>query len=359
MTKNKTVCIATFCEWGSYGSIMQAIGLKKTLNVLGFDSFIVRDKAAPPTTINFSLKLSSSLKQLFKNFINLFLFNYTKKRYYSCNQFIRDNLDCIYYNDYETLKKYPPAADYYITGSDQVWNPVSCNPAFFLDFVKKHPRLSYAASMGTTAIPAVKQTQFESFLNSIDAISVRESDIVEFLKKYTTHDIKVHIDPTFLISANQWREFMQPYPIQKPYILVFPLYWDSKLNKELKTLRRKSNIPVIALCTDVSKVWADQKIYDASPAQFLWLIDNAEAVISSSFHGIALALNLNKKISAVINPQAPSRIESLLNSLNVPKYNISSVFDFDISQYDNINVKIGTEKSQSIKYLKEILHVEK
>ena len=43
----KKACIATYCEWTSYGSVMQAIGLKKMLLRLGVESFVLRDFPAP------------------------------------------------------------------------------------------------------------------------------------------------------------------------------------------------------------------------------------------------------------------------------------------------------------------------
>ena len=43
----KTVCVSTYCEWSSYGSVLQAIGLKKCLETLGMESFVIRDNPAP------------------------------------------------------------------------------------------------------------------------------------------------------------------------------------------------------------------------------------------------------------------------------------------------------------------------
>ena len=359
MKKNKIICITTFCEWTSYGSIMQAIGLKKTLKSIGFDSFIARSKAALPSNIDFSFRITLNPKLLIKNILNLFLFKHTRKRYFSCNKFIRDNVDCIYYNEYEVLKRHVPEADFYLTGSDQVWNPALCSPTFFLDFVKDRERLSYAASMGLTEVPAAQDSQFGNYVKGMDVISVRETAMVNVLKKYTDKPINVHIDPTFLLDTNQWREYEEEYPVKKPYILVYALFWNKKFNRELKELKRKSGFDIIALCADISSVWANKKIYDASPGEFLWLIDNAEAVVSSSFHGVAFALNFNKKFAAVINPASPSRIADLLKKLHAPVQGIADVLDFDISKYKLINRQINVEREQSVSYLKEILHVEK
>ena len=104
-------------------------------------------------------------------------------------------------------------------------------------------------------------------------------------------------------------------------------------------------------------MYGNKKIYDADPGQFLWLIDNAEAVVTSSFHGVAFSLIFNKKLSAVVNPALPSRINDLLDLLNVEKKEITSVLDFNLENYNQINEQIEKERNRSITYLKEILEI--
>lgn len=350
----KKVCVSTFCEWSSYGSILQAIGLKKALGALGFDSFVIRDNPAPNAEKKFSFALSGNPKKLLINLLSVK--NQTKReaRYKRSVQFIRDNVDVKYYNDYETLCKNVPEADYYITGSDQVWHPLSCNPAFFLDFLTADKkRLSYAASMGVSHIPSEKKSSFSLLAAGIDEISVRESDAAHIIRECTGRNAEVHIDPTFLVSRDEWAALERKYLVNKPYILVYALYWDKALNSKLKKLHRKTGYDILALCNSgVTKVWANKKVFDADPGQFLYLIDNAQAVISSSFHGVALALNFNKKVVPVINPNAPARIRSLVELLGVSQLSIEEAMNFDIKEYGKINERIKEEKERSMNYLR-------
>lgn len=356
----KTVCVSTFCEWSSYGSVMQAIGLKKTLEALGLESFIVRDVPAPLAHRDFPFVFSKNPKVLLKNLIDL-PFRPAKKRLHENSvRFINEHVDIKYYNDYEALRTNVPRADHYLAGSDQIWHPALCKPAFFLDFLPpERKRLSYAASMGVTEIPAEKKETFRNLVQRFTTLSAREREVVDVLESLVERDVNQHIDPTFLLDSDRWRMLMGEYPIQKPYILVYALYWDRKLNKKLKALRRQTGYDIVALCqSGYSSAWANKKIYDADPGQFLYLIDHAQAVVSSSFHGVALALNLNKKVAAVINPSAPSRLSTLLETLQVPQCDISHVMDFDLSAYDGINERIVRERNRSITYLKEILNDE-
>ena len=353
----KKVCLSTYCEWSSYGSIMQAIGLKKTLQDLGCESFIVRDVPAPLAQRDFPLAFSNNPKTVLKNMIDFLGRKHKRALYEKTVCFINENVDIQYFNDYEALKKHIPKADYYIAGSDQIWHPSLCKPSFFLDFLgEDKKRLSYAASMGATQVPSEKEEVFQSLVSKFDTISVREEEMIPALKKYIEKPVRVHIDPTFLVSAQEWRKLETEYYIKKPYILVYAIYWNSALNKELKQLHKETGYEIIGLCpAGISKLWANKKIQDADPGQFLYLIDHAEAVVSSSFHGVAFSLIFNKKLAPIINPAAPSRINTLLEALAVKRETIADIMKFDLTKYGEINERILNQKDRSISFLKEIL----
>lgn len=353
----KTICVSTYCEWSSYGSVCQALGLKQALLELGFDSFIIRDIPAPSNSKDFSFQFSKSPRILARNIINSFYKKQNETRYKNSVNFIKENVDIIYYNDYDVLKKNSPKADYYIAGSDQIWHPALCRQSFFLDFLNYgQKRISYAASMGVTDISENNRDRFAELVDKFDSISVREEQMIPVIKKCTEKTIHRHIDPTFLVGSEYWRSLSREYPLNKPYILVYAINWDRKFNKELQKLHKRTKLDIVALCPGgISSVWANKKIYDADPAQFLWLIDNAEAVVASSFHGVALSLNLNKKLCAIVSSESPSRVSTLLSVLGVKIPKISDVMKFDLSDYISINKKIADEKNVALEYLKGVL----
>ena len=352
----KKICVSTYCDWNNYGSMMQTIGLKTMLTELGYKSIVVQDKPAPASKLQFSLHICKNPMATIKN-----IYSYTKRKkiaakYENTLNFMRDNIDISYYNDYDVLKNNPPYADFYIAGSDQIWRPQSCHPVFFLDFVPEgKKRISYAASMGNTNIPENKIQVFKDFVNKFDHISVREKDNAECIKEIVGKEAQIHIDPAYLNDVEQWRKYEKPYDIKGPYILLYALYWDKKLNKELKRLHKKTGLPIVAICNGLSRAWANKKLFDVDPGQFLWLIDHAEAVISSSFHGVSLSIIFNKKLAAVINPALPSRITNILKNLEVENSTIEKVFDADTSFYENTNKLILNQKQKSIDYLKKVL----
>jgi hypothetical protein len=243
----------------------------------------------------------------------------------------------------------------YLAGSDQIWNPDRCTPLFFLDFVSNSPRVSYAASMGQTQIPPDKEEQIANMIRSFDRISVREQECVNALQKFTDQEISVHVDPTFLIDSDKWRELEKPRKIKGPYILLYMLYWDDSFKKQIIALKKRTGLPVYAVCPDMSRVYADRHLYDVGVEEFLWLVDHAEYVVTSSFHGVAFSILFQKKFAPMINPRMPSRIENVLNVLGVPKVGMEELDSTDHIDYEAVAANIEKEKQRSIAYLKEAI----
>lgn len=339
---------------GSFGSIFQSIGLCHVLEAMKYSSNIAQIASLPqkyyPNTIK-KITLNNIRILMQKSIV------YTKlqKKYSNTCTFIKSNLNLSYYKNLNDLRNRTVDGEIFLAGSDQIWHPVKMAPEFFLDYVDdSKKKISYAASMGTTVIPENNIEKFTKYINSFDKISVREKQCAEVISELTDKPVQVHIDPSFFMNAEQWREYQKEYPINKPYILVYPLYWDSKYNMELKELHKKTGFDIVVIADYRRNVYANKWVYDADPGQFLWLIDHAEAVVSSSFHGVALSINFNKKVVSVINPSAPSRIDNLLEVLGYPKLDIESVEKTTID-YKLINERIENERCRGINYLKEAL----
>lgn len=349
-----TIIVSTYCRVNSYGSILQALGLKNALWDIGYSSKVVQLMPDPPEKYKISCKRFTP-KNLAALFSKCLLYSKLNRKHVQTLQFIRETIDTTYYSDYSSMKDALKLERYFIAGSDQIWHPQKMAPEFFLDFATKDAKkISYAASMGILEIPEKNRVEYQRLLNNFDVISVREEDCVPILSELTDKTVNIHIDPTFLCDKMQWRSYQRDYSIEGPYILVYPLYWDSSINQKLEELHKKSGKDIVVISDYKRNIYANKWIYDADPGQFLWLIDHADAVISSSFHGVALALNYNKPIAPVINPAAPSRIMCLLKTVSYPMVDIP-VVEETLVDYDVISQKIQAEKERAMDFLKGVL----
>ncbi len=349
----KRIKIVTYCTWTSIGSILQSFALKKALSEIGYESVILLDRKDNA----FGKIKIHSLKSLIKRVFEIINNKSKKLSYKKRMDFINKNIDIVNFDNYEALKNeiYFESSDVYLAGSDQIWNPIQCNPLFFLEFVKNNRCISYAASMGKTRIPDGKLNIIKDYLEKFEYISVRENMCAKALSDLTDKDIEVNIDPTFLLSAEEWRKYEKEYKVEQPYILLYMLYWDDGCKNKIKSLKKKTGLPVYAISNGLSAVYADKVLYDIGIEEFLWLIDNAQYVVTSSFHGAAFSTIFNKKFATLINPESPSRIANLLETLSVPVVEIDYLSDTSNYDYETINARIALEKNKSILYLKKAI----
>ena len=345
--------VVTHCVWNSYGSMLQTLGLKKALLKLGCKSSLLYEMRQP----EFKLKLPRTIKQAVYFPKNLF----NKKRFLAQREkglsFISDNIDIIYFDDYGELCKNNPEADLYIAGSDQIWIPNLERPMFFLDFVdgSKKRKASYAASIGVKSIPDDKTEKFKERLKDFSFISVREQQAKKCISPLTDKEVGVHVDPTFLMTAEEWRSYETPYPVKQPYILLYSIYWNKANNEKLRELSRQTGLPVYAVKPAPSRSYCTKALYDVGPQEFLWLIDNAEYVVTSSFHGAAFSAIFNKRVSLVINPATPSRLEELSNRFGVPITEIDKLSSAPETNYNTVNKRIEAGRTEAFEYLKTVI----
>lgn len=354
---DKSIGITTFCNWTSYGSMLQAYALKKTLEKIGCKSYILIDRIVQTPETKCRIKITKNVKAILNSFLAHRLESKITIQYKKSNKFIRDNIDIIYYNNYADLELNYWKADYYLAGSDQVFNPHNLGPGLFLDYVPdKQKLLTYACSMGSTKVDPQNADKFSRLVSNFTRISVREEDNIEVLTKYNPNaEYCVHIDPTFLLDAEEWRKKEKKYNVHGKYILLYPLFWDKKLNGELKKLKKKFGIKIIGVFSGVNKVFCDEALYDVGVDEFLWLVDHAEAVITSSFHGAAFATVFEKKLCIVTNPDMPSRLDNLKKKLGLKDCNISNVLS-ENADYTFAKSVIREEQVRSIQYLEEVIN---
>lgn len=360
MKEEKLIAVSTFCSWTSYGSMLQAYAMKRTLETIGYKSYILIDRSVATPEMKCRIPRTFNIKALAQGFLNHQLLHDVSRQYQKSNDFLRNNIDIIYYNGYQEMALNYLKADYYLVGSDQVFNPDNLSPGLFFECVEDKSKLvTYACSMGTTNVRPEREALLTQRINSFKNISLREEDNVSVLKKYNPlAHYSVHVDPTLLLSASQWREKEKEYPVDGKYILLYPLYWDQSLNEKINKLKKKTGLKIVGVFSSgFNRIYCDEKHYDVGVDEFLWLVDHAEAVITSSFHGAVFSIILGKKVCIVKNPNMPSRLQALEKRFGITNCDIADVMSQTVNAH-NVWQIIGEEQKNSLAYLREVLHVE-
>ena len=192
----------------------------------------------------------------------------------------------------------------FITGSDQVFAsyllPLS---SYYGEFTTPDKKvLSYAASSDVKQMPGRYEQVFIQKLSRLNAISVREKTLKDYIERITDKKATVVLDPTFLLSPQQWLKIANPTPVpQKPYIFCYFLGGKTTWQRQkAQAYTDKYGYQVVHLpyimrsIRPADRFLRSQGRYDVGPREFIALINGAQCVFTDSFHGLAFSINFGK-----------------------------------------------------------------
>lgn len=368
------VGIITIHRINNYGSIFQAYALQRVCEDMGYKTEII--DYCFPNIQHANNKYITKYDLLPKEPLVLkLLFCYALwKQHWKISRFVNNyqNLSDNRYNSPEDLISNPPRYDVYITGSDQLWNPRHCNgdPAFLLHFApEKALKISYAASFGVKDIPQSLHFLYKKLLDRYSFISVREASGVELVRNIVGKNAIEVLDPTLLLSFNEWNKIASPNrQFKKKYILCYFLNYSYSafpyVDKLAEYMQKQTGYEIIRVARPPQKLWISHTHYrvGASPEEFLALVRDAEMILTTSFHGTAFAVNYGKPVFTIVQDRfaSDSRQVSLMHNLGLDNQvlSINDVmpdkirFSYDIQL---VQKRLESLRQRSVDYLKTAL----
>lgn len=371
----KKVGIITLHRVRNYGSVLQTYALCETLKKYGVEPIVIdyipkrfrlrtdlfyvrKDRYTDRNGRENKLKkhilsVASIFPRYyyytrFSQFVNKYI-KLSEKQYFSYNDLKMD-----------TNLNY----DIYMNGSDQVWNMAwenGVDPTFFLDFTpfgKK--RYAYAASFSK---PQLSQDEFYAImplLQKYQYISVREKSGIDILKAMGIKNAEFVLDPTFLLTKQQWSNIASKRLIKEPYVLIYQLNADLNLVPLAKNIAMKRKLKVVDFSRSLkAKDGVDYVLGFKTPQDFLSAAMYADYIVTDSFHGTAFSINFNKEFLS-IRYSYPERVKSLLELVELNDRFVDKDCDnepngLQLINYTEINSKIEVMRKVSFDFLEKIV----
>lgn len=335
----------------NYGGMLQAYALKTKLEDLGENV----------NHINYKMTKKKNIKDEIKKVV-----------YYSRNKKFRKfrikYLNLI--NEDNDFKKFNEENfDAYIVGSDQVWNqriPWEQRKHFFLDFVDKKRKIAYAASIGSDIIEENEREKISCLLDRLDSISIREETGVKMYQKLTMKKIANVLDPTLLLSRNEWDKIASTRIKEEDYVFSYTLGANKNILNKMDELSYKLGNGIVEISYKKNFKNERKSINNAGPCEFITLIKNANYVLTNSFHGMVFSIIYGKPFLVFTRGNMNSRIYDLLQILDLKdriidlekndEMEIEKKLDKKID-YDNVYKILNNEQRKSLDFLKESLEI--
>lgn len=313
---NMRVGIITINDNDNYGNRLQNYAVQEILKTRNIDSVTLKNVMDLNFKRNFGYRfIKYCMKKVLKREKNEFPGR--KEKFEDFNRNIKFSKN--YITAYSKINK---KFDYFITGSDQVWNPYffRLSDVDFLCFAEPNKRIAFSASFGLSELSEEKKRLPRKYLNNFKAISVRENAGKNIIEEITERkEIEVLLDPTMMLKSEEWEKIMkEPDEIpQKKYILN---YFLGKLSKEkmneIKRIADENDCEIINILDK------NDKYYITGPSEFIYLEKNAFLICTDSFHSSVFAILFNRPFIVFDRVEdgenkMNSRIDTLLDKLNL------------------------------------------
>lgn len=350
--------ILTFHRAINYGAVLQCWALKRVCEKMGYIA----------ETIDYNPFGHYSYKGLLKHrpdkaisYVRNFIF---------MNKFVSNYLNTtIHTESHNYITENPPLDNIYIVGSDTVWNKDIVGNllnSYMLDFAPNDVmRISYAASMGGVEFDKNSYKIASNELCKFAAISVREPFFVDELKQISgLENVTDVCDPSLLLTADDYISLEKKKCCPKHYIAVFNLSGDEFATEIALMVKQKLNLKIVNLNGSYSK-YADVNYLGLRPQEWLYLIHNADFVVTNSFHGTAFSI-IYERPFLCCEAKKGGRAKTNFRSINLltqtglaDRYLQNNDIEQKLSlTYSNdIMVKINDYRNRSYDWLKKSLEI--
>lgn len=363
----------------NYGGMLQGYALYSAIKSLGYSvdiiSYDVRknSNSVYPSIIQQTKQygLGAAIPKVAEKVIakgKFIIKDVLEKRTELFDKFEADiDADTDLYND-DSINKLKREYRVFVSGSDQIWNPNAVRNLYLQTFVSEpYRKVSYAASIGRDSFSDYEANVMIPAISRFGTIGVREKTAKELLNKYISQSVTTVLDPTFLLSIEEWERISEKRLVDEKYALVYFFSDSLEVRKKAQEFCKERGLKLVVIPYAKQEYnLSDSKgpgmrMNDVGPREFVSLVKNAEFVFTDSFHGAVFSLihqvpfavfERNKSGHVSMN----SRLYDLLE-LFQEKERLINVNDFDrvvtLSSINTEKIKkiISSQREFSVKFL--------
>lgn len=345
----KKVGIMSMQRIANYGSFLQAYALMQLIEELGYKVEFVDYHVGTPVVAEETESKNKYIRKLKKGIAT---FKYKAPLLHKISfirykhSFAKNYMPFLGISD---EMNYNPILDCLVIGSDEVFNCIqkNSNVGYSTELFGKDNRadrlITYAASFGNTTIEKLKKykknEEIASLLKQFNAISVRDKNSGKIVEQLTKNEPVYNLDPVLIYDYIKCCDKIPKIESSEKYLILYA-YSGRILEKEaiwINEYAKRKKLKVYAI-GGIQK-GADRFI-SCSPFEVLAYFENAEEVITDTFHGSIFSVITHRPFTTLVRKSIgdsygnEEKISDLLNRLGLSKRMTT-----EIEEIEKINEK--------------------
>ena len=268
---------------------------------------------------------------------------------------------------------YNPQLDCLVIGSDEVFNCIQMNTnvGYSLELFGKDNRakrlITYAASFGNTTLEKLEQygklEEVGKYLKKFDALSVRDKNSGRIVESLVGECATYHLDPVLIYDYIHRCAEIPKIDRTEKYMILYA--YSGRISDEeadwISAYAKKKKLKIYAIggiqkCAD--------RFIDCSPFEVLAYFQNAEEVITDTFHGSIFSIITHRTFTTLVRKSVGSsygneeKLTDLLDRLGLAKCMTTTIWDVEkinscSIEYEKIDEILEQQRKIVKSYLKE------
>ena len=355
------------CNFTNYGTVLQAWALQQALKkcedvepvLVDYcpNTMADKDPLAPmknmwDTDSESRRQCELSLPAIRENFQKIYDF------YHNRMEITEMGYDA---NNFDEIEK--EGINKFIIGSDSIFDidEFGLDEVYFANTpLMKNHSITYAPSFQDSIDRYETQDlqKLNKYLMNFNAFSIRENQLVQYVKDNVRPDVAQVVDPTLLLEPEEYEQIIAERLVKENYLLYYSRRYNPLLESFVEKVATEKGLKIVDISLRATN--ADKghiMFYQAGVEEFLSLVKYADCVITNSFHCLIFALQFEKDFYAFSRAHCDRKIEELLQMVGLfdRYWHDDAIRQIPPINYNEVRSRIKEKKQQSIDYLKDAL----
>ncbi len=351
----KKVEIITMQQVDNYGSVLQAYSLKKMLEDLGCQVTFSDIEKGQNALLNSQCEVGDMVQKAANTQKRKNLFR--RIRVHIRGRISTRKLNKIF-GEFRVKtglvsNEKSDRFDVCVIGSDEVFNCMQkvewgFSTQLFGNVKNADKVITYAASCGFTKAEMLSRELKKEVVNAmshLSAISVRDANTAEFVQKLTGREYTYNLDP---VAVGDFTEEVSNAEVSSKlptrYCIIYAYSNRFHAQKEITAITnycKAHDLKVVSLFGEQEWVGLYDKL---TPFEVLKAFENAECIITDTFHGTLFGAKFGKRMAVLIRESNRNKLEDLTKRLQIEEHVVADISELE----EALNKRLDREKIQSI-----------